>query len=408
MADLSERLVDVADFRGQRQVLERARSLARSAGLPAHVALVDCMRSFGFIFDEQLDSARAVMADAHAAWARADERPPKFEVTCLHAEGQLLAATGQPDSAVALHRRAVALGAGALSSLNHLAAALQAAGRTREATVYQRRILLELDSAGYAESDMHTGVFAFLAAAMAELGEFRAFDSVAGILVGRLEAVHGPRMIPADVATVYGINKLRMGELDSASVWLGVAAGDTAAHELARLGWLPPAVTQLLVEQGRLAEARREVVNLPGDSPYRRMNRVLLRARIRRAEGDAAGAAATLDSALLAVEPPNPAPYLVYALLRAADWRWRDGRGREADSLAALAIAATGLDSLALLGSAHVGQAELIRARVAAAAGDRAAAGRAAGRAASALANGFGSGHRLAGEARALRDSLSR
>ena len=136
---------------------------------------------------------------------------------------------------------------------------------------------------------------------------------------------------------------------------------------------------------------------------------MLLRARIRRAEGDAAGAAAALDSALLAaVKPPNPAPSLAYALLIAADWRWQDGRGREADSLAALAIAATGLDSLALLGSAHVGQAELVRARVAAAAGDAAAARRAASRAATALANGYGPGHRLAGEARALRNSLSR
>ena len=409
MAELSSRLFDLADFQGFRQVLDRARSLARSADLPAHVAMVDCQRAFAFVFDEQFDSARAVMAEAHAEWARAEERPPQFEVSCLHAEGQLLTATGSPDSAVDLHRRAVALGAGGLSSLNHLADALRAAGRSREATGYQRRILLELDSAGYAESSMYTGVFGFLSAAMAELGEFRAFDSVAGILVRRLEAVHGPRMIPGNVATLYGIAKLRMGELDSASVWLGVAAGDTAASELVRLGWLPPAVTQLLVEQGRIAEARREVANLPDDSPYRRMNRVLLGARIRRAEGDAAGAAAALDSALLAaVEPPDPAPYLAYALLKAADWRWRDGRGREADSLAALAIAATGLDSLALLGSAHVGQAELVRARVAAAAGNRAAAGRAAGRAASALANGFGSGHRLAGEARALRDSLSR
>jgi hypothetical protein len=54
-----------------------------------------------------------------------------------------------------------------------------------------------------------------------------------------------------------------------------------------------------------------------------------------------------------------------------------------------------------------VGRAELVRARVAAAAGDRAGAARAAHRAATALANGYGPGHRLAGEAQALRESLT-
>ena len=410
MTELSNRLFDQTDFRGHGQVLERARSLARTANLPGHVALVDCTRAIGFVYEGQFDSAGALIAEAHAEWARASDRPPQFEVACLNTQGALLSATGFPDSAVGLHRRAAGIGgSGELASLNHLAGALRAAGRTREATGYQRRILLEMDSIGYVETDMYAGVLAFMSAAMAELGEFRAFDSVAGILVRRLEAVHGGGMIPANIATVYGFNKLRMGELDSAAAWLGVATGDTSANELVRLGWLPPAVTQLLVEQGRIAEARRVAVTLPDDSPGRRVTAVLLRARIRRAEGDAAGAAAALDSALLAaVKPPNPAPSLAYALLIAADWRWQDGRGREADSLAALAIAATGLDSLALLGSAHVGQAELVRARVAAAAGDAAAARRAASRAATALANGYGPGHRLAGEARALRNSLSR
>ena len=180
------------------------------------------------------------------------------------------------------------------------------------------------------------------------------------------------------------------------------------AIDLVRVGWLPPAMTQLFVEQGRIAEARQAATALPSDSPARRCNGVLLRARIRRARGDVAGAWSALDSALRAdVKLPKPASYLVYGILTAADWQQAAGHGRAADSLASLAIAAAAVDSLARRGSAHVGRVELIRARVAAAFGHRAAALQAAGRAVPALANGYGPDYPLTREARALRDSLT-
>jgi hypothetical protein len=135
---------------------------------------------------------------------------------------------------------------------------------------------------------------------------------------------------------------------------------------------------------------------------------VLLRARMRRAEGDATGAQAALDSALRAdAHPPKPAPYLVYGLLTAAEWRWADGHARQADSLARLAISATALDSLTWSRSGHVGRAELLRARIAAGS-DPGGAARLAGRAATALANAFGPTHRLTREALVLEDSLKR
>jgi serine/threonine-protein kinase len=413
MVDLSGRLFDMSDTKGHGQVLARAGAIARDADLPAHVALVNCLRALSLIYEEQFDSARSVLAEARAEWTRAPRQPSEIDVHCLNSEGQLLAATGLPDSAIALLRKAVTLagdnGPLTLESLNNLATALRAAGQTREATRYQQRILLELDSTGYTETDIYPSVLSFLAGAMAELGEFRALDSIARIYVRRLEAVHGTGVIDGGVATIYGLNKLRKGDLDSASTWLGVAARDTGSSSLANVGWLPPAMTQLLVEQGRIAEARQAATRLPDDSPARRFNGVLLRARMRRAEGDAAGAWTALDSALRAdVRLPKPAPYLVYALLTAAEWQWTGGHGGEADSLAQLAIAATALDSLTLTRSAHVGRAELVRARVAAAAGDRAGAVRVVDQAAAALANGYGPEHRLAREARALRAELGR
>ncbi len=413
MVELSNRLFDMSDTKGHGQVLAGALAIAQDAHLSEQVALVHCLRALSYIFDEQFDSARTVLRQARAEWTPVGPRSRDVDVQCLNSEGQLLAATGFPDSAVGLLRKAVELsgpnGPQTLSSLNTLAIALRAAGRTREATRYQQRILLELDSTGYAETDIYPSVLSFLMAAMGELGEFRAFDSIAHTYVGRLEAVHGAGVVGAEVATLYGINKLRRGDLDSAAAWLSAAAQDTgAAATIGQTGWLPPAMTQLLVDQGRIAEARQWATRLPIDSRNRRLTGVLLRARIRRAEGDAAGAWTSLDSALRDnVTLPKPAPYMVYAILTGAEWQSAGGHGREADSLAQLAIVATAVDSLALSRSAHVGQAELIRARVAAAAGDRAGALRAAARAAPALANGYGPEYRLAREAWALRDSLA-
>jgi hypothetical protein len=120
-----------------------------------------------------------------------------------------------------------------------------------------------------------------------------------------------------------------------------------------------------------------------------------------------AGARAMLDSALVAESAAGkPAPYVVYALLTAAEWRLYDGDFHEADSLARVVTDAAGLDSLALVRSAHVGRAELVRARAAAAGEDSAAAVGAARRAATALTNGFGPANQQTVEARALRDSL--
>ncbi|HEX6614910.1 MAG TPA: protein kinase [Gemmatimonadales bacterium] len=410
MAQLSARLFDMNDMEGHRRVLGRALALARTAGLPAHVALVNCLRVLSLTYDDQLDSARAALAEARVQEAGAGPLPREVEVQCLDAEGQLLVAGGRPDSAVRVLRRAVELTPEpgvmqGLESRNDLAAALRAAGQTREATRVQQGILARLDSTGYTDTDVYPTVLAFLGAALAELGEFRALDSITGGFIRGVEATYGRGAVDGRVVALYGINKLREGDLDSAAVWLAAAARDTSqTSRLVTAMWLPPAEMQLRLEQGRLADARRAAATLARDTPTRRITAAWLLARLRRAEGNPAGARAMLDSALVAEHAAEtPSPRLVYALLTAAEWRREGGDLRGADSLAGLAIRAAALDSLAFSRSAHVGRAELVRARVALARGDSAAALQAADRAARALANGFGPGHPLAVEARGLR-----
>jgi len=413
MAHLSGRLFDMNDMQGHRRVLDSALAIAQRADLPAHAALANCLRVLSLTYDDQLDSARAALAGARAQARRAGSLPREIEVQCLDAEGQFQVASGRPDSAIHLLRRAVELtpepdAMQGLESRNDLASALRAAGRTREATRVQQGILFQLDSSGYTDTDIYPPVLAFLASALAELGEFRGLDSIAGAFIRGSQATYGRGAVDGRIAAIYGINKLRMGDIDSAAAWLAAAVRDTSqTARLVTAMWLPPAETQLYLEQGRLADARRAAAALARDTPTRRITAAWLRARLRRAEGGAVGARVMLDSALVAeAAAAKPAPPLVYALLTAAEWRQQDGDVRGADSLAGLAIRAAGLDSLALSRSAHVGRAELVRARAAAARGDSAAAVQAARRAAAALANGFGRGHPLTLEAEVLRDSL--
>jgi tetratricopeptide (TPR) repeat protein len=364
-------------------------------------------------YDDQFDSARAALAEARAQAARAGSLPRDIEVQCLNGEGELLVATGRADSAIRVLQRAVELTPEAaamqgLESRNDLAGALRAAGRTREATRVQQGILVQLDSSGYTDTDLYRPVLSFLASAMAELGEFRALDSIAGAYLRGLDATYGKGAADGRIATIYGLNKLRMGDIDSAALWLAAAVRDTSeTSRLVTAAWLPPARMQLLLEQGKLAEARKAAASLARDTPTRRVTQAWLRACLRRAGGDPAGARVLLDSALAAESAAGkPAPYLVYALLTAAEWRLHDGDFHAADSLARVVIDAAGLDSLALVRSAHVGRAELVRARAAAAGGDSTAALGAARRAATALTNGFGAANRQTVAALGLRDSL--
>jgi eukaryotic-like serine/threonine-protein kinase len=413
LGQLSGRLFDMGDQQAHRELLGRAREIARAADLPAHVALADCLRMLSLTYDDQFDSARAALAEARAQAARAGSLPRDIEVQCLNGEGELLVATGRADSAIRVLQRAVELTPEAaamqgLESRNDLAGALRAAGRTREATRVQQGILVQLDSSGYTDTDLYRPVLSFLASAMAELGEFRALDSIAGAYLRGLDATYGKGAADGRIATIYGLNKLRMGDIDSAALWLGAAARDTSeTSRLVTAAWLPPTRMQLLLEQGKLAEARKAAASLARDTPTRRVTQAWLRACLRRAEGDPAGARVLLDSALAAESAAGkPAPYLVYALLTAAEWRLHDGDFHAADSLAGVVIDAAGLDSLALVRSAHVGRAELVRARAAAAGGDSTAALGAARRAATALTNGFGAANRQTVGALGLRDSL--
>jgi hypothetical protein len=170
------------------------------------------------------------------------------------------------------------------------------------------------------------------------------------------------------------------------------------------------AQAELRLDQSRHEQARAAVGRLPDDRRSQRAVAAVLRARLRRADGDPAGASALLERelrALLADGGPR-LTHFALPLVTAGEWRLARGDARGADSLASLARSAAAIDSIALERSALAGRAELLRARAMRAQGQRAGARAAAERAVRALANGYGPENGWVGAARLLVDSLAR
>jgi hypothetical protein len=242
---------------------------------------------------------------------------------------------------------------------------------------------------------------------MAELGELAALDSVLRGLVRRQEAVLGPGRASAATAFLYGQNQLRLGLVDSADAWISRAAGSSDPGGPLS-AWMPPTLTELRFEQGRIADARAAVAKLPDGTPTRLINRALYTGRLRWTTGDRAGAFAVVDSVIQAHRIAGRVlPALTQLLLTAAQWRLDAGDATAADSLAQVARDAAAGDSLALVRSAWVAWADMTLARARLARGDRAGARDAAAQATVASAVGNGPTHARTRAARALRDSIA-
>ena len=417
MVDLSGRFYEAGDRESQRRMLGRARSIAQEARLPAQLALADCSRASSWWFDGQHDSMKVAMAEATSALARAGEDADKtVRIICSVAEGKLLQAAGNVDSAVALLRGAATLverdsaDTDRMRVYNVLGDLLRLAGRPREALPYQRYHVAQVQRTGRDETEELANVTTFLERSLSDLGEFAEVDSVLGALVRAREAVRGTGRVPTLLAFLYGQNKLRLGALDSADVWLARVMRDTTHDAGGMSVWLPVALAQLRLDQGRPADAREHVARLVTGPRGRRATRAMLQARLRHAEGDTRGAVALLEGELATIlgEPGAKLSQFALPLVTAGDWRLAAGDARGADSLARLARNAAALDSLALSRSAHAGRAELLLARALRARGDVPAAREAARRAEVAMANGYGRANAWTLAARALADSLAR
>src|SRR5581483_8975673 len=345
-------------------------------------------------FDDMLDSAVIDLSEAHAQRVT----DPQVRVQCLDAEGQYLVAAGKADSGIVLLRRAVAASnekwnaSDRLAIMNDLAEAYRFANRPREGLPYHRQVVAELDSSGFGTAEQVPNTLTFLVGSLWELGEYAAADSEIGVYVREQEAANGPGRISTLLALEYGRNKVHLGQLDSAERWLSLARRDTTQGAGMISIWLPFAMTELRLEQGRIADAKHESASLGSSARGQTAITTMLRARIQRAGGDTAGASKALESELAMVANDGKPALTHFAMpyVYAAMWRLDAGDARGADSLARLGLRAALVDAVAASRSAMAGEAYLMIARTQRSMGNLAASRDAERRAEIALANGYG------------------
>jgi tetratricopeptide (TPR) repeat protein len=416
LTDLSNRFFEAGDLPAQRAMLARAQTIARTASAHNELAMANCVRANGYWLEDKLDSARMDVVEAKVALASAARPDHDVRAICLEAEGKWLQATGKADSGIALLKQALTVGAtdaGATQALgltNSLAELLRLSGRTREAVPYFRRILADLEALGYGDTEAFPNVVNFLSTSLTDLGEFAGMDSTLRGYIAPREAVNGVGRVPTLLAFLQARAQLRLGAVDSADIWLTRALRDTSQGAGQFENYLAQTITEIRLEQSRLADATISAAQLPTNRRGQRAIAAMLRARVQRAKGDARGASASLEKELDSLWKDGGQRLTLFALplVTAGDLRLAAGDALGADSLAQLARTAAAIDSSALTRSGLVGRAELLSAQAWRVRGDPGKSRAAAARAVVALTNGYGATNRWTRAASALADSLRR
>jgi eukaryotic-like serine/threonine-protein kinase len=415
LTDLGLRLEESINSTAALPVYARSAAIARKAELPAQLAAATCARASVFWYEDMKDSVRAEIAVARTALSQVSSGlDPAVQRICLEAEAKALQLDGQADSAVKLMQVAVRVAMDEqnateeLKMLVMLSEMLRQANRNREAIVPQLRVLRELEATGYGNTEQVPNVMSFLDRSLADLGEFRVSDSILTGAIRTRESATGPGRIPSLLAFLHGMNKQRLGAIDSAEVWIALATKRPWPEGGTMGNWLPVLLAQVRTAQGRLADARAAAAKIPGDRPGRRATTAVVNAMLERAAGNSAKAAQMLERELTAlyVEFPKTQPLYTLPLVTAGEWRLAAGDARGADSLAQLGWRAAVTDSLAPTRSGLAGRADLLRGQALRALGDSAGARITIERAVLSLANGYGATNRWTLAARALRDSL--
>ncbi len=315
LINMSGRFMDAGLTDRELATLNKAEDIARKVGDPLLLAEVECDSVETEIAAGRTDRAAARMRDGMAALARG--RPPlDLTVDCLSARGSLADAQGDFNNAVGLIAQAVHLLAHAgppltegvqySGLLSHLAVLYQRQGDERASLDTSLEELRVLQQTGRLGSLHEFATRTNIARSLNSFGEVRDAREVLRALVR--ENQYGDSSIPIHplLSGTYGEVLARLGETRTAVAWMdrGVAdaqqAGSVGQELSVRVRRARALIQAACFTQAAadLAELQRRVLGHEQDFPTAFELLPLVRAEYLLASGNAAAAAAPIQSLL--------------------------------------------------------------------------------------------------------------
>ena len=382
-----------------------------------------CEMAYASVRAKRIDSALVWLSRAKTLRTKLDEPDRGTLDACEGAEGDALVRSN-PDSSVRLYRaiaaRFVAAGdtanADYANMVGDVARALHMAKRDRE-SVKELMHVSDLQQNGFAPNPTDNVVLMYnVSSAFGGLGEYKTAREWLASRVALVPSVDSAPEQAVFAAYTYGSTLYRVGEADSAEVWLnralvhaelmGSRFGLQTEYMLARIALDRGRNREAL---GRIADADSIFLRI-AKNPDAKASRAAFRLSMLTGALTAATAPSIIAGVLDSIDykPTSMAQALVEPLLESASRLVSAHSYTAATAFAEHAVRIAAVDSTAYRQSAIIGRAELIEARVALGQGDVARARTLVSRAIPPLTYGLGAHEPLTTAALALRDSLER
>lgn len=434
LQQVAQHYIELSRMQEGAEVAARALAMAREGGDITQIAQNLCVLGDAELGGGKLDAARTRIDEAKQLNLGNARAALETKARCLRLESMIALRDANSALAIKLAEEAVAIierGTDELvqiSTLSNLGFIYAGSGRPQDALATENKLLDLLMRKGLDGTSAGLGARNNRNMALLASGEFVEAEAGLADLMAQYIDPKPPKgrnsdhvkadPVPPYLLTNYGEVLRRLNRFDEADIWLQRAAGVAVVHRAqqiesitrmrqaivaAKRGDLPQAEQYLGMARDHVLKAEPNNIMSP-----MRAWLVVAEANIEQARGNIAGARTLVQDALKALDYPAQTnrPGARHLMLIGAELAFADG-----DMDAALALAeAFGANTRKVARGPHtsadVGEAELIRARVAIARGNRDEAKTILRDAMKSIENGLGATHPKALQAAALMAAL--
>ncbi len=421
MVELGDHYFELHDRTRELPLLRRAEELATASNDMETAGYAGCRLAKSAADDGDPTGAQQILDRAGRYLARLPESVEGPRVQCLRARSALARLLGHTGEALAHARQAVRLGEAAgdsvshyhLGAVNEVARALHDDGQIRGSLDVTRQLIGTLNRIGRGRTLAMVVEQYNEAALLSRLGEKQAAFAALDLATDLASGINPEQRLPTYMTLLVGELASDLGLPDSAIRTFGHARAearrrDDIPYRVRALAGLGAA----LVDLGRHQDARRRLQELTAIVPEKlRWRAQVLEARLLYAEGKEDEARRRYLELLASRGFPDrgiSTPYFANMVLEASLMAMRSGDAAAAESLAGHAIRLAGGEGHDDSQSGTIGHARVLLGQARRAQGNVPGALEQLRRGVGPLANGYGSGHPLTLQAKALADTLDR